>query len=86
MMDNIPRAVGRRCSRASGRGHRWRWGWRGGRRLRCQSTIATIDRLRADPRLEIGVLFLDCATHELERRYDRDAAAASDQGGGPPGA
>ena len=35
-----------------------------------ESAIACIDRLRGDPRLEIGVLFLDCATHELERRYD----------------
>ena len=34
------------------------------------SAIACIDGLRQDPRYEIGTLFLDCATHELERRYD----------------
>lgn len=35
-----------------------------------ETAIAAIDALRADPAFEIGVLFLDCATHELERRYD----------------
>ncbi|KQT32622.1 nucleotide-binding protein [Sphingomonas sp. Leaf412] len=35
-----------------------------------ETAIAVIDDLRATGRFEIGVLFLDCATHELERRYD----------------
>jgi UPF0042 nucleotide-binding protein len=35
-----------------------------------QDAIACIGRLRDDPRYDIGALFLDCATHELERRYD----------------
>lgn len=35
-----------------------------------QDAIACIERLRDDPRYDIGALFLDCATHELERRYD----------------
>jgi UPF0042 nucleotide-binding protein len=35
-----------------------------------ERAVACIEGLRSDPRYDIGALFLDCATNELERRYD----------------